>query len=100
MEGEIGSSGLRTGTRTRQDAKCYDISTRCIHTRVARARLLRKWYHLGDGNVDSVWNTFSPMMGFRANLTLIATMCNPKWHVDSYDLSGAYVGNRLDDRAV
>jgi hypothetical protein len=27
-------------------------------------------------------------------------MCNPKWYVDSYDLSGEYLGTRLDDQAV
>jgi len=53
-----------------------------------------------EPGVDSVWNTFSPTKGFIANLTLIATMCNPKWHVDSYDLSGAYLGTRLDDQAL
>jgi hypothetical protein len=27
-------------------------------------------------------------------------MCNPKWYVDSYDLSGAFLGTRLEDQAV
>ena len=53
-----------------------------------------------EPGVDTVWNTFSPTIGFTAIRTLIATMCNPKCHVDSYDLSGAYLGTRLDDQAV
>ena len=53
-----------------------------------------------EPGVDTVWNTFSPTIGFTAIRTLIATMCNPKWHVDSYDLSGAYLGTKLEDQAV
>jgi hypothetical protein len=53
-----------------------------------------------EPGVDTVWNIFSPTIGFTAIRTLMATMCNPKWHVDSYDLSGAFLGTRLDDQAV
>ena len=53
-----------------------------------------------EPGVDTVWNTFSPTIGFTAIRTLIATMCNPRWHVDSYDLSGAYLGTKLEDQAV
>ena len=53
-----------------------------------------------EPGVDTVWNTFSPTIGFTAIRTLIAAMCNPKWHVDSYDLSGAYLGTVLEDQAV
>ena len=53
-----------------------------------------------EPGVDTVWNTFSPTIGFTAIRTLIATMCNPKWYVDSYDLSGAFLGTRLEDQAV
>jgi hypothetical protein len=50
--------------------------------------------------VDTVWNAFSPIIGITAIRTLMATMCNLKWHVDSYHLSGASLGTRLDDQAV
>lgn len=53
-----------------------------------------------EPGVDTVWNTFSPTIGFTAIRTLLAAMCNPKWHVDSYDLSGAYLGTHLEDQAV
>ena len=53
-----------------------------------------------EPGVDTVWNTFLPTIGFTAIRTLIATMCNPKWHVDSYHLSGAFLGTRLEDQAV
>jgi hypothetical protein len=53
-----------------------------------------------EPGVYTVWNTFSPTIGFRAIRTLIATMCKPKWHVDGYDLSGVFLGTRLDNQAV
>ena len=53
-----------------------------------------------EPGVDTVWNTFSPTIAFTAIRTLIATMCKPKWHVDGYDLSGVFLGTRLDDQAV
>ena len=53
-----------------------------------------------EPGVDTMWNSLSPTIGFTAIRTLIATMCNLKWHVDSHDLSGAFLGTRLDDQAV
>ena len=50
--------------------------------------------------IDTVLNTFSPTIGFTAIRTLISLMCNPKYHVQSYDLSGAFLGAKLQDRAV
>ena len=50
--------------------------------------------------VDTVWSTFSPTIGFTAVRVLISLMCDPKFSVDSYDLSGAYLKTDLKDRAV
>ena len=50
--------------------------------------------------VDTVYNTFSPTVGFTAIRTLISLLCNPKYHVGSYDLSSAFVATELEDRAV
>ena len=50
--------------------------------------------------VDTVWNTFSPTIGFAAIRTLIATLCNPKYVTESFDLSGAFLGTKLEDHAV
>ena len=41
---------------------------------------------------DTVWNTFSPTVGFKAIRTMIAVLCNLKYHTSSYDLSGASLG--------
>ena len=50
--------------------------------------------------VDTVWNTFSPTIGFAAIRTLLATLCNPKFVTESFDLSGAFLGTKLEDHAV
>ena len=50
--------------------------------------------------VDTVYNTFSPTVGFTAIRTLISLLCDPKYHVGSYDLSSAFVATELEDRAV
>jgi hypothetical protein len=41
----------------------------------------------------------SPVAGAGGGWGGEATMCNPKWYVDSYDLSGAFLGTRLEDQA-
>ena len=72
----------------------------------ARERFL-KWKArlavVGTGEiegVDTVWNTFSPTIGFTAVRLLISLMCNPEFDVRSYDLSGAFLGTELTDRSV
>ena len=50
--------------------------------------------------VDTVYNTFSPTVGFTAIRTLMSLLCDPKFHVGSYDLSSAFVATELEDRAV
>ena len=72
----------------------------------ARERFL-KWKArlavVGTGEVegvDTVWNTFSPTIGFTAVRLLISLMCNPDFDVRSYDLSGAFLGTELKDRSV
>ena len=50
--------------------------------------------------VDTVWNTFSPTIGFTAIRTMISVLCNPKYLVESYDLSGALLGTKLENQAV
>ena len=50
--------------------------------------------------VDTVWNTFSPTIGFAAIRTLLATLCNPKFVTESFDLSGAFLGTKLEDHAA
>ncbi len=47
-----------------------------------------------------MWNKFSPTLGLSAIRTLISLMCDPKWMVDSYDLSRAFLGTKLEDREV
>ena len=53
-----------------------------------------------EGGVDTVWNTFSPTVGFAAIRTTIAVLCNPRYSVESYDLSGAFLGTKLEDQAL
>ena len=50
--------------------------------------------------VDTVWNTFSPTIGFSAIRSMIAIVCNPKYVTESFDLSGAFLGTKLEDQAV
>ena len=50
--------------------------------------------------VDTVWNTFSPTIGFTAIRTMISVLCNPKYLMRSYDLSGAFLGTKLENQAV
>ena len=53
-----------------------------------------------EPGLDTVWNTFSPTIGFTAIRTMIALLCDPKYAVESYDLSGAFLGTRLENQAV
>ena len=50
--------------------------------------------------LDTTWSTFSPTVGFTAIRTLVASLCNPAFQVESYDLSGAFLGTKLEDQAV
>ena len=53
-----------------------------------------------EKGVDTVWDSFSPTVGFSAIRSMISVLCDPKYAVDSYDLSGAFLGTRLEDQAV
>jgi len=64
-----------------------------------KSRLAAQGQHEEPG-IDCVWNTFSPTLGLSAIRTLISLMCDPKWMVDSYDLSGAFLGTKLEDQEV
>ena len=44
--------------------------------------------------------TFSPTVGFAAIRSMVAVLCDPKYAVDSYDLSGAFLGTTLEDQAL
>ena len=50
--------------------------------------------------IDTVWETFSPTVGFAAIRSMVAVLCDPKYAVDSYDLSGAFLGTTLEDQAL
>jgi hypothetical protein len=50
--------------------------------------------------VDCVYNTFSPTIGFTDIRVLISLMCDPKYDVGSYDLTGAFLSTDLKTRAV
>ena len=49
---------------------------------------------------ETVYSTFSPTVAFAAIRLLIALTVDEKYTVDSYDLSGAFLGTELRDRAV
>jgi hypothetical protein len=49
---------------------------------------------------ETVYSTFSPTVAFAAIRLLIAVAVDAKYTVDSYDLSGAFLGTELRDRAV
>ena len=53
-----------------------------------------------EKGVDTVWDSFSPTVGFSAIRSMISVLCDPKYAVESYDLSGAFLGTRLEDQAV
>ena len=53
-----------------------------------------------EAGFDTVWSTFSPTTGFTAIRTMIALLCDPKYSVASYDLSGAFLGTRLENQAI
>jgi hypothetical protein len=64
-----------------------------------KSRLAAQGQHQEPG-IDYVWNTFSPTLGFSTIRILISLMCDPKWMVDGYDLSGAFLDTKLEDREV
>jgi hypothetical protein len=49
---------------------------------------------------ETVYNTFSPTVAFSAVRLLISLTADPRFSVESYDLSGAFLGTELRDRAV
>jgi hypothetical protein len=49
---------------------------------------------------ETVYSTFSPTVAFAAIRLLIAVTVDEKYTVDSYDLSGAFLGTELRGRAV
>jgi len=49
---------------------------------------------------ETVYSTFSPTVAFSAIRLLISLTVDPKYSVESYDLSGAFLGTELRDRAV
>lgn len=50
--------------------------------------------------VDSSFSSFSPTVAFSAVRMLAALTVDPHFSVGSYDLSGAFLGTELRDRAV
>ena len=50
--------------------------------------------------IDSSFNNFSPTVAFRAVRMLVALTVDPRFSVESYDLSGVFLGTELRDRAV
>jgi hypothetical protein len=49
---------------------------------------------------ETVYSTFSPTVAFSAVRLLISLTVDPRFSVESYDLSGAFLGTELRDRAV
>jgi hypothetical protein len=49
---------------------------------------------------ETVYSTFSPTVAFSAIRLLISLTVDPKFSVESYDLSGAFLGTELRDQAV
>ncbi len=49
---------------------------------------------------ETVHNTFSPTVVFSTVRLLISLVVDPKFSVESYDLSGAFLGTDLRDRTV
>jgi hypothetical protein len=49
---------------------------------------------------ETVYSTFSPTVAFSAIRLLISFTVDPRFSVESYDLSGAFLGTELRDRAV
>ncbi len=49
---------------------------------------------------ETVYNTFSPNVAFSDVRLLISLTVDPKFSVESYDLSGAFLDTELRDRAV
>jgi len=50
--------------------------------------------------IDSSFSSFSPTVAFSAVRMLVALTVDPRFSVESYDLSGAFLGTELRDRAV
>ena len=50
--------------------------------------------------VDTLWSTFSPTIGFTAIRLTIALVADKRFTTESYDLSGAFLGTKLDDQEV
>ena len=50
--------------------------------------------------VDSSFSSFSPKVAFSAVRMLVVLTVDPRFSVESYDLSGAFLGTELKDRAV
>ena len=46
--------------------------------------------------VDMPWSTFSPVIGLVAVRTVMSLMCREDFHVNAYDLSGAFLAAELD----
>jgi len=46
--------------------------------------------------VDMPWSTFSPVIGLVAVRTVMSLMCREDFHVNAYDLSGAFLAADLD----
>ncbi len=49
---------------------------------------------------ETVYSTFSPTVAFSDIRLLISLTVDPKYSVESYDLSGAFLGTELRDRSV
>ena len=49
---------------------------------------------------ETVYSTFSPTVAFAAIRPLIVVTVDEKYTVDSYDLSGVFLGTELRDRTV
>ena len=49
-----------------------------------------------EKGVDMPWSTFSPVIGMVAVRTVMSMMCRDDFHVNAYDLSGAFLAADLD----
>ena len=68
---------------------------------------IKKWKGrlavVGTGKIPGVgssFSSFSPTVAFSAVRMLVALTVDPRFSVESYDLSGTFLGTELRDRAV
>ena len=95
-----------------EQGKCYNANAsgekfKRKYEIVEGVERFKKWKGrlavIGTGEIsgiDSSFSSFSPTVAFSALRILVALTVDPRFSVESYDLSGAFLGTELIDRAV